>query len=197
MMDRATLRTEADRSAHEASAASLWTWAALAVALAGVAGSLSLSLVLGLKACPLCFYQRAFVMSVAGVLIVGLCTGGARGTRLGLLALPLATAGLGVAFFHEFLEGKGALECPAGLLGLGTAPQQSLGVFLVLFVLVLADAVTGPVPAARRGLAVTGALVLGALLAVGSCVSNPPMPGAPREPYAGPPEICRPPYHIP
>jgi disulfide bond formation protein DsbB len=176
--------------------ASPWAWAALAVALVGLGGSLSLSLLLGLKACPLCFYQRTFVMSLVGVLGVGLLSGAARAARLGLLALPLATAGLGVGLFHIFLEGRGVLECPAGILGLGTAPQQSLVVFLVLFALLLADALAGPARAGRGG-ALLGAIVLGALLAVGSCTSNPPMPGAPREPYVGPPEICRPPYRGP
>jgi hypothetical protein len=170
--------------------------AALAIALVGLGGSLSLSLLLGLKACPLCFYQRTFVMSLVGVLGVGLIAGVPRSARLGLLALPLATAGLGVALFHVFLEGKGTLECPAGILGLGTAPQQSLAVFLVLFVLLLADTLTGPAQSGR-GIGVGSALVLGALLAAGSCVSSPPMPAAPREPYAGPPEVCRPPYRLP
>src|SRR5438876_8199332 len=41
----------------EAGAAiSAWAWAALAVAVAGLAGSLFLSLGMNLKACPLCFY---------------------------------------------------------------------------------------------------------------------------------------------
>jgi hypothetical protein len=34
-----------------------WTWAALVVALAGLSGSLFLSLGMSYKACPLCFYQ--------------------------------------------------------------------------------------------------------------------------------------------
>jgi hypothetical protein len=168
----------------------------LAVALVGLAGSLSLSLLLGLKACPLCFYQRTFVMGVVGVLGVGLLTGAGRGARLGLLALPLATAGLGVALFHVFLEGKGALECPAGILGPGSAPQQSLAVYAILFILILADAVKNPAPT-EGGVALASGLIVGALLALASCTSNPPMPPAPSAPYSGPPEICRPPYRSP
>ena len=38
---------------------------------ASVAGSLYLSLGLGLIACPLCFYQRTFAFAVLGVLILG------------------------------------------------------------------------------------------------------------------------------
>jgi len=199
--------TPNDRAAHggsagvvpvsESVAASPWAWAALAVALAGLGGSLALSLLMGLKACPLCFYQRTFVMSLVGVLGIGLISGAARGARLGLLALPLATAGLGVALFHVLLEVQEKLECPGGVLGLGTAPQQSLGLFLILFALLLADVLTGPVPPARPRVALVSTLVVGALLAVGACTSNPPMPGSPREPYSGPPEVCRPPYHHP
>jgi disulfide bond formation protein DsbB len=192
----ATDRTALKNTSVGSETVSPWTWAALAVALAGLGGSLSLSILLGLKACPLCFYQRTFVMSVVGVLVVGLCSGAARGARLGLLALPLATAGLGVALFHVFLETKGALECPEGIFGLGTAPQQSLAVFLVLFLLLVADVLKAPARAGQ-GTGLVVALVLGALLAVGSCTSNPPMPDPPREPYPRPPDVCRPPYRLP
>src|SRR5438093_13276732 len=82
-------------------------WAALAVAVAGLAGSLFLSLGMNLKACPLCFYQRTFMMSLVAVLGVGLLAGAARPGRLALLALPLAVAGLGVALFHVSLELRG------------------------------------------------------------------------------------------
>ena len=99
---------------------------ALVVAVAGTIGSLALSMALGLKACPLCFYQRSFVMATAAVLIVGLIAHGVPASTLSLLALPLATSGLAVAGFHVFLEQSGTLECPPGFLGLGTAPHQSL-----------------------------------------------------------------------
>src|SRR5947209_7051199 len=59
-------------------AASGWTWAALAVAVAGLGGSLFLSLGMHLKACPLCFYQRTFAMSLVAVLGMGLLAGVAR-----------------------------------------------------------------------------------------------------------------------
>jgi disulfide bond formation protein DsbB len=170
-----------------------WSWAALAVALAGLAGSLYLSLGMDLKACPLCFYQRAFVMSVVAVLGMGLLAGAARPGRLALLALPLAVAGLGVALFHVSLELRGKLECPAGVFALGTAPQQSLAVFVALTALLAADALRRP----RAAGAAAAAVVLGGLLAVGSCVANPPPPAAPTKPYDTPPEVCRPPYHPP
>ena len=122
-------------AAPEARAASVWAWAALAFACAGLAGSLALSWGLALKPCPLCFYQRSFVMGIVAVLAMGLLSGSARPGGLGLLALPLAVAGLGVALFHVRLELAGKLECPEGLLGLGTAPKQSLAVFVFSFVI--------------------------------------------------------------
>src|SRR5437879_819950 len=100
------------------------TWAAFTVAGVGLAGSLFLSLGMELKACPLCFYQRAFVMSVFAVLGMGLFAGTPYAGRLSFLVLPLAVAGLGVALFHVYLETAGKLECPEGLLGWGTAPKQ-------------------------------------------------------------------------
>jgi hypothetical protein len=171
------------------------TWAALIVALAALGGSMSLSLCMGLKACALCFYQRAFVMSLVGVLGMGWVGGAVRLGRLSLLALPLAMAGLGVALFHVSLEMRGKLECPPGILGLGTAPQQSLAAFVLLFGLLLVDAILAPKQGAASWIALVGALLLGAILAIGSCVANPPPPAAPSEPYARPPDICRPPFH--
>jgi disulfide bond formation protein DsbB len=171
-----------------------WAWAALVVAAAGLAGSLFLSWGLGLKACPLCFYQRTFVMALVAVLGVGLVFRIAPPARLGLLALPLAVAGLGVAAFHVWLEASGKLECPGGLLGLGSAPQQSLAVFLLLSALSLATALRPEPPSPVSGAALTGSVVLGMALAAAACTSNPPMPGPPAKPYDGPPEVCRPPY---
>jgi len=177
--------------------ATAWTWAALLVSLAGLAGSLALSWGLHLKPCPLCFYQRTFMMSLVAVLIVGLLAGAARPGRLALLGLPLAVAGLGVALFHVVLEIQGKLECPAGLLGLGTAPEQSLATFLALTALLTVDVLRGPAgTAAWADLA--GVVVLGGLLAGASCTSNPPMPAPPKEPYASShPDICRPPHRSP
>src|SRR6266704_5012252 len=114
-----------NRSSERRAALSLWLLASLLVASAAVAGSLYLSLGMGLKACPLCFYQRAFAMSLLAVLAVGLFVRSESPGWLGLISLPLAVAGLGVALFHVYLEQTGKLECPEGLLALGTAPKQS------------------------------------------------------------------------
>jgi hypothetical protein len=173
------------------------TWLALGVALLGAWGSLYLSMNMGLTACPLCFYQRSFVLSAAAVLATGLLAGLERTTPLCLLALPLAVAGTAVGGFHVFLEVKGKLECPGGIFGLGSAPQQALAVQALLSVILLADALrpgrpgTGPVTALFT-------LIVGGLLAYGSIASAPPLPRAPDKPYPeGRIEVCRPPYVAP
>lgn len=171
-----------------------WTWASLLTALAALAGSLWLSIGMGLKACPLCFYQRTFVMGVVAVLGVGLLTGRRHLAVLSLLALPLVVGALGVAAFHVYLELAGKLECPSGVMALGTAPQQSLAALTLLLVLVVA----GVIQSARAGEArlstAEGAAILGLLFAWAAIASSPPMPPAPTKAYATPLDICRPPY---
>src|SRR5262245_61564731 len=134
------------------------------------------------------------MMSLVAVLAMGLLARGTTPDRLALLALTVAFAGLGVALFHVWLEATARLECPAGLLGLGSAPQQSLAVFLALSALLLGGALGGRTAERGPWAAVAGAAALGILLAAASSTSNPPMPPAPREPYANPPDVCRPPY---
>lgn len=173
-----------------------WTWAAFGVALLALAGSLHLSLGMGLQACTLCFYQRAFVMSLVAVLGMGLLAGAYRRVRLSVLALPLAIAGLGVAGFHVSLELRGILECPDGMFGLGTAPKQSFLMFLVLTGFLVLDLLALPRDLAGACKALTSGVVLGGLLALGSCTSNPPMRLPPDKPYDKPPDTCRPPARI-
>ena len=150
---------------------------------------------MGLKACPLCFYQRTFIMGIVAVLGIGLLTGERHRGVLNILALPLAVAGFGVAVFHEYLELSGKLECPAGVLGVGTAPQQSLAVLTVLLVVVSVAIVRGRNVREFRGLVLAGAAGLGLLLAWGSVASVPPMPAAPTKAYnpeKQPLDMCRP-----
>jgi disulfide bond formation protein DsbB len=177
----------------QGTATNLWLGVAFAVALLTLGGSLFLTWGMELQACPLCFYQRTFAMSLVAVLGMGLLTGAAKFVRLSLLALPLAVAGLGVASFHTYLEVSGKLECPAGIIGLGTAPQQSLGMFLVLSVLLLMDIFRGKSAGLNYWLILGGGVVLGGLLAVASSTSNPPMKKPPREVYEKLPVVCRPP----
>jgi hypothetical protein len=169
-----------------------WTILATVVAVATAAGSLALSLAEKKIPCPLCFYQRAFALGTAAVLIVGLVTRAARPERLSLLALPLAGAGLGVAAFHVNMEMTNELECPPGLFGVLTAPKQSLAAFALLTVLLLADVVRGFRTGAVGGLGVVLALLLAAGAALASCHSNL------KQPYQfdyskETPDICRPP----
>lgn len=173
-------------------AINLWTCAALAAALISVAGSLVLSIGMDLKACPLCLYQRTFVMGTAAVLGLGMLAGARAGSVAALLALPLAVGGLAVCGFHEYLEQAGRLECPAGLLGWGTAPQQALAA-QALLVGVLLGAVIGTGQHANVW-SVVGALAFGALMAWGAIASAPPMQAAPNEPYPQRLDVCRPPY---
>ncbi len=164
-----------------------WAYLALALAIVGTAGSLYLSIGMGLKACPLCFYQRTFVMAIVVVLGVGLLIDRYQSGFLCLLCVPLAVAGLGIAAFHEYLVISGKLECPGGIFGIGVAPLQSLAIFVVLTMCI-------GLGTERRIAILAGAVALGLALAWGCVASTPPMPPAPDKPYDSPPEICRPPY---
>jgi hypothetical protein len=167
----------------------------LLVALVALTGSLWLSIGMGLKACPLCFYQRTFVMGVFAVLGIGLLTGESHRAVLNLLALPLVVAGFGVAAFHVFLEMTGKLECPSGVMGIATAPQQSLAVLTILLIVVLVGVVWSRNAGESFWPPLIGAVVLGLLLAWGSVTSSPPMPPTPTKAYETPLDMCRPPFH--
>lgn len=160
----------------------------LLIALVGTAASLWLSIGMGLKACPLCFYQRSFVVAAAGALFFAL--GAKNGSERGL-ALAIATfsaaAGMGVAGFHVSLEMRGILECPKGLFGVGTVPPQSAALFAILL---------GALAAGSRGVYLKRfllAIVLGAVAAYG-CIASAPTIVKPTKPYTVPLEICRPPF---
>jgi disulfide bond formation protein DsbB len=170
-------------------------WPSLLVALLALAGSLWLSIGMKLKACPLCFYQRTFVMGVVAVLGIGVLTGRRHRAVLNLLALPLAVAGFGVAVFHEYLELTGKLECPAGVMGIGTAPQQSLAILIALLTLVAVGEVRSGKVGEAHPPAEGAAVVLGLLLAWAAVASSPPIPPAPVKAYSIPLDICRPPFH--
>jgi disulfide bond formation protein DsbB len=178
-------------------ASRLWTWAAFLISVIALAGSLWLSIGMNLKACPLCLYQRTFVMGVVGVLAMGLLTSVRRWGPVDLLALPLAVAGLGVAVFHEYLEATGKLECPGGLLGVGTSPQQSLAAQALLVLFLGIGTLRSQGGLGFGPLSVVGAFVLGLLFVVGAIASAPPMPAAPTKAYEQPLEICRPPFRGP
>src|SRR6266852_4543930 len=105
----------------------LATYLAFFASVVGVVGSLYLSLGMDLKACPLCFYQRAFIMAVAGILGFGLFM-----PDLPRGALAPAMAGGCVAAWHTYLVANGTLECPAGVTQFLLAPHESLVVYVLL-----------------------------------------------------------------
>lgn len=158
-----TLQTNSE----PAKCCSLWSALATVIALVALAGSLYLSMGMNLKACPLCFYQRTFVMGVVGVLIIGSLARNAGGV-ISLLALPMAVGGLTIAGYHTYLEATGVLECPQGVAHLGSAPQQSLAIHVVLVLVLALDVVM-----LRQAVPALAATVLGVLLAGGAIMSLP------------------------
>jgi disulfide bond formation protein DsbB len=177
----------------------LFTALALLASAVAVGGSLWLSMGMGLFACPLCFYQRAFAMSAMGVLVVGVLARMTAGPYLSLVALAPTTGGLGVAGWHVYLELTGKLECPQGLFEIGTAPQQSLAIFGILFILLSIDIARSCCAGGtcNKSAAFAGftAFILGGLFALG-CIRS--VPGPKDVPLAeslktGELKICRPP----
>jgi disulfide bond formation protein DsbB len=154
-------------------------WLALLAAAVALLGSLDFSMRQNLVACPLCLYQRVFLMAVISTL--GLCnlvpllreTG--IGTRL---ALPLAVAGLGVVVIHVRLEWNELLVCPKGFFALGTVPQQSLAAFALICGLLTVSLIGS---AGIRWL-VPG-VILGSVFAY-VCLASGPPPSTPPRPLA-------------
>ncbi len=178
-----------------------WLTAATIVSAVGTSGSLFLSVGLGLKACPLCFYQRSFVMAVLVVLALGRILERSRPGLICFLCVPLTWAGLGVAAFHEYLVLTSVLECPQALFGIGTAPAQSLFVFIALAVAVSAGAWYGREEARRQNSSTLfSAVLLGLLLAAACVKSSPPIPPVPTtayDPVKQPLDTCRRPFTVP
>jgi Disulfide bond formation protein DsbB len=162
----------------------LWTRLAFFVAVIGVVGSLHLSLSMELKACPLCFYQRAFMMGAAGVLAFGAFLPGTPTAALTVCALPAALAGTGIAVWHTYLDATGVLECPAGITGALTAPQESLAVFLLLVAFLLGD-LFHQKKYVMQGL---GAILLGVVFCATSIQATP---AKMTEPHPAPLDGCR------
>jgi disulfide bond formation protein DsbB len=173
-----------------------FAWLALGAAVLTVAGSMWLSLGMGLLACPLCFYQRTFLFGTVAILLLGLFLGAGRTAVLSVLALTLTFAGLGVAVFHVYLEVTSKLECPMGLLELRSAPQQSLAAISIVTVLLLGDVISRRKTICCGAVAALGALILGGACTYGCIVGTPPPP-QPKKAYEEPLKGCRVPYHEP
>ena len=150
---------------------------ALGFAILTLLGSLYLSMGMGLNACPLCFYQRAFIMSVIAVI------GGGTFLRLpvlpgmlSLMALPLALGGLGVALVHTNLVRTEVLACPNGIFGLGAAPYQSLAAFIVVTALLIPGAVKSGISPIQSGPRSVAMLGIGVAFTALSLLSSPSVP---------------------
>lgn len=176
----------------------VWSILALALAIVAAGGSVYLSVRLGLKACPLCFYQRSFAIGAVLVLVMMLWLDGLRSSRAVLVTLPLAVSGLGIAAFHVYLVLTGKLECPPALFGWGDGPQQSLVVFSALTLVCLGGAISARKVESRGALVrMAAAVLLGAGAAWASIASAPPLPPTPKQPYDAikqPFDMCRPPF---
>ena len=172
----------------------LWTRLAFFISVVGALGSLYLSLEMGLKACPLCFYQRAFIMAAAAVLGFGLFLPNLPSAALSPLALASAVAGFGIALWHTYLDAIGVLECPVGITGVLVAPRESLLVFVLLVACLLVDLFHQRVYVVQ-GL---GAVLLGVVFA-STCIRATPKPPEPQRPYREDEKLdgCRKPYKAP
>ena len=162
----------------------LWPRLALAFAVVGVLGSLYLSLGMELKACPLCFYQRAFIMAAAAILVFGLFMEDIPNAVLAPLALAPASAGACVAVWHTYLDWNGTLECPLGVTGVLVVPRESLIIYVALLAFLLIDLFHQR----RYVLQGLGALLLGFVFASTSIRATPP---APTQPAPAPLDGCR------
>ena len=151
--------------------------AALGVAALALLGSLYLSMGMGLDTCPLCFYQRSFVMSVIAVIGGGkLLRLPAPSGTLSLLALPLALGGLGIALVHTNLVRTEALACPDGVFGLGPAPYQSLAAFIIVTALLIPGAMKAGISPLQPGPRSVAMLGVGLAFTALALLSSPPVP---------------------
>lgn len=114
--------------------------AAWLMALVGTVGSLFFSEVMNYPPCVLCWYQRIALYPLVLIIGIGIATADRRVVKY---ALPLALAGLAVAFYHNLLyygfipesitpctEGVPCNAVQIELLGFITIPLMALGGFV-------------------------------------------------------------------
>lgn len=124
--------------------------AATLVAVLATAGSLYLSLGLGLIPCRLCWYQRILMYPLVVVLGVATYEGNSSIYRS---ALPLSVGGTGIAAYHSYIQfaPDGSGQCAVGC---GTVQFTLLGLSvpnLSLLAFVLITVTTGVVAVRDRG----------------------------------------------
>jgi len=167
------------------------------MALIGVVGCLYLSFGAGLVACPLCIYQRAFLMAAFAVGAVGTVAGRGFAGLVCALILSIAVMGLSVAAFHEYLIRTEVIECPPGLLSLGSLPTQSLVLFALMAALSALGLVKSQSDSLPRGAPILAiGIAIGIAVAWASVASAPPIPQR-KTPYDPTKDIfnnCRPVY---
>ncbi len=74
---------------------------ALALALAGMLGSLYFSEFVGYIPCILCWYQRIVMYPLVAILMVGILR---RDQNVWVYAMPLSLIGVGIALYHNLLQ---------------------------------------------------------------------------------------------
>jgi disulfide bond formation protein DsbB len=122
----------------ERSSTRLWLAGATVVASVATVWSLSLSLVLGLTPCKLCWYQRILMYPL--VPVIGIAALENRGLVYRTI-LPLSVFGIGIATYHSWLQasantgmcsvGVGCASVQYRFLGL-TVPNLSLLAFVLI-----------------------------------------------------------------
>jgi disulfide bond formation protein DsbB len=99
-----------------------WLWILLAIGcFALVAGSFILTVWMNLHPCHLCIFQRLlFMLLVLVGLLAAWRAHRSSGRFAGLLAVPIASGGIGVASYQSWLQAQppGSISCMAGDPGL-------------------------------------------------------------------------------
>jgi disulfide bond formation protein DsbB len=120
----------------------MFPYAAWIITLAGTAGSLFFSEVMGFPPCNLCWYQRVALYPLVAVIAVGIAS---ADTGWKKYAWPLVLTGLAIAVYHNLLYydliPQGITPCTEGvpcdarqleLFGFITIPLMSLAGFVAI-----------------------------------------------------------------
>lgn len=144
-VNRPTAMLPLGASSRLAAAQPYLPYAAWAVALAAMAGSLYFSEVRDFPPCTLCWYQRILMYPLTVVLAIGMLR---RDDGVFWTVLPLSFAGVAVATYHNLIQ-QGVISetitaCQVGVscqakliewLGFITIPMMSLTAFIFISIL--------------------------------------------------------------